>query len=149
MFVSIIMGSKSDSAHADKIEQKLKDLGVKYEKHVASAHKVPEKVLDILAKNERKDEAICYITIAGRSNALSGFVAANTAYPVIACPPFADKTDMMLNINSTLQMPSDTPTLTVLDTGNAALAAARILGLTEKKSLLNNRKYIKNLKSNF
>lgn len=149
MLVSIIMGSKSDSPHADKIEQKLKDFGIKCEKHIASAHKVPEKVLNILKKNEKENKTICYITIAGRSNALSGFVAANTAYPVIACPPFADKTDMMININSTLQMPSDTPALTVLDSGNAALAAARILGLTEKKLLLNNRKYIANLKSNF
>jgi len=36
---------------------------------------------------------------------------------------------MMVNINSTLQMPSRTPVLTVIDPGNAALAARRILEL--------------------
>jgi 5-(carboxyamino)imidazole ribonucleotide mutase len=57
-------------------------------------------------------------------------VAANTEYPVIACPPFSDKLDMMVNIQSTLQMPSQTPILTVLDPKNCALAARRILNLT-------------------
>lgn len=143
------MGSKSDQEHADKITQKLDTLGIPHETHVASAHKVPEKVLEILEANESGNEAICYITIAGRSNALSGFVAANTAYPVIACPPFATKEDFIININSTLVMPSDTPVLTVIDANNAALAAARILGLFDTKLLLKNRKYIAKIKSSF
>ncbi|EKD64365.1 MAG: hypothetical protein ACD_51C00017G0008 [uncultured bacterium] len=149
MLVSIIMGSKSDQEHADKITQKLDKLGVPHETHVASAHKVPEKVLEVLKTNESKREAVCYITIAGRSNALSGFVAANTAYPVIACPPFATKEDFIININSTLVMPSDTPALTVIDPGNAALAAARILGVSDAKLLAKNREYIATVKANF
>jgi 5-(carboxyamino)imidazole ribonucleotide mutase len=86
-------------------------------------------VLEILEryKNER---VLVYITIAGRSNALSGFVAANSDKPTIACPPFADKTDMLVNIHSTLQMPSDVPVLTILDPANAAIAVKRILDLT-------------------
>ncbi|MEO2090963.1 MAG: AIR carboxylase family protein, partial [Gemmataceae bacterium] len=51
--------------------------------------------------------------IAGRSNALSGFVAANSEFPTLGCPPFSDKADMLVNIHSTLQMPSNTPVLTV------------------------------------
>jgi 5-(carboxyamino)imidazole ribonucleotide mutase len=149
MLIPIIMGSKSDSTHAEKIAQKLKELGVESKMYVASAHKVPEKVLEIIASYEKGTEKICYITIAGRSNALSGFVAANTAYPVIACPPFADKTDMMVNLNSTIQMPSDTPVLTVIDAGNAALAAARILGLADDKLSSKNREYITKIKANF
>ncbi len=145
----IIMGSRSDQEHADKITQKLDTLGVSHETHVASAHKVPEKVLEILKTNESSDEAICYITIAGRSNALSGFVSANTAYPVIACPPFASKEDFIININSTLVMPSDTPALTVIDPANAALAAARILGLVNKELLAKNRKYVDAIKTSF
>lgn len=145
----IIMGSKSDQEHADKITQKLDTFGVAHETHIASAHKVPEKVLEILHANEEGEEAICYITIAGRSNALSGFVAANTAYPVIACPPFGSKEDFMININSTLVMPSSTPALTVVDAGNAALAAARILGLSDKELMAKNRKFIKDMKASF
>ncbi len=145
----IIMGSKVDQEHADKITAKLDAYGVPHETHVASAHKVPEKVLEILKTNEEGEEAICYITIAGRSNALSGFVSANTAYPVIACPPFGSKEDFMININSTLVMPSSTPALTVIDPGNAALAAARVLGIADKELLANNRKFIADMKASF
>lgn len=129
--VRFIMGSESDRAHAEKISQYFTIWGIPWEINTASAHKNPLKVLEILEQDKRRSGScsIVYITIAGRSNALSGFTAANTSYPVIACPPFSDKVDMMVNINSTLQMPSRTPVLTVIDPGNAALAAKRILEL--------------------
>ena len=124
----LIMGSTSDEPHAKKITNKLDEYGIAWEQHAASAHKQPLKVLEILTVN--KDEKdIVYITIAGRSNALSGFVAANCEFPTIGCPPFADKTDMLVNIHSTLQMPSNTPVLTILDPGNCALAIKRIFGV--------------------
>jgi phosphoribosylaminoimidazole carboxylase PurE protein len=126
--IVIIMGSEADGPHAEKITAKLAMLGHQAGIHVASAHKQPRRVLEILEGNADK-KALVYITIAGRSNALSGFVAANCSFPVIACPPFADKVDMLVNIHSTLQMPSNTPVMTVLDPGNAALAAVRILSL--------------------
>ena len=124
----IIMGSTSDEPHAKKITNKLDEYGATWEQHAASAHKQPLQVLEILTAN--KDEKnIVYITIAGRSNALSGFVAANCEFPTIGCPPFSDKTDMLVNIHSTLQMPSNTPVLTILDPGNCALAVKRIFGV--------------------
>lgn len=126
----IIMGSVSDEAHAKKITDKLDAFGITWEQHAASAHKEPLKVLDILQKNA-SEKAVVYVTIAGRSNALSGFVAANSEFPTIACPPFADKVDMLVNIHSTLQMPSKAPVLTVIDAGNAALAVKRILDLVQ------------------
>ena len=123
----IIMGSTSDEPHAKKITDRLDEYGIPWEQHVASAHKTPLKVLDILEAN--KDQSgIVYVTIAGRSNALSGFVAANTEFPTLGCPPFSDKADMLVNIHSTLQMPSNTPVLTVIDPGNCALAVKRIFG---------------------
>jgi 5-(carboxyamino)imidazole ribonucleotide mutase len=123
----IIMGSTSDEPHAKKITDKLDAYGIQWEQHAASAHKDPRKVLEILDKN-KNENGLVYITIAGRSNALSGFVAANSDFPTLACPPFSDKTDMLVNIHSTLQMPSNTPVLTVLDAGNCALAVKRIFG---------------------
>ena len=122
----IIMGSTSDEPHAKKITDKLDEYGITWEQHAASAHKEPLKVLEILTANKDKKD-IVYITIAGRSNALSGFVAANCEFPNIGCPPFSDKADMLVNIHSTLQMPSNTPVLTVIDPGNCALAVKRIL----------------------
>ena len=124
----IIMGSTSDEPHAKKITDKLDDYNIKLEQHAASAHKQPLKVLEILEEN-KSNKNIVYITIAGRSNALSGFVAANSEFPTIGCPPFSDKSDMLVNIHSTLQMPSQTPVLTVIDPGNCALAVKRIFGV--------------------
>ena len=124
----IIMGSTSDEPHAKKITDKLDAYGIQWEQHAASAHKEPRKVLDILDSNKNEKDLV-YITIAGRSNALSGFVAANSKFPTLACPPFSDKADMLVNIHSTLQMPSNTPVLTVIDPGNCALAVKRIFGV--------------------
>ena len=123
----IIMGSTSDEPHAKKITDKLDEYGITWEQYAASAHKQPLKVLDILTANKNEKD-IVYITIAGRSNALSGFVAANSEFPTLGCPPFSDKTDMLVNIHSTLQMPSNTPVLTVIDPENCALAVKRMLG---------------------
>ena len=124
----IIMGSTSDESHAKKITSKLDEYKIDWEQHAASAHKEPLKVLDILNTNKNKKN-IVYITIAGRSNALSGFVAANSMFPTLGCPPFSDKVDMLVNIHSTLQMPSNTPVLTIIDPENCALAVKRIFGV--------------------
>ena len=124
----IIMGSTSDGPHAKKITDKLDEYNIDWEQHAASAHKEPLRVLDILNTNKNKKDVV-YITIAGRSNALSGFVAANSEFPTLGCPPFSDKVDMLVNIHSTLQMPSNTPVLTVIDPENCALAVKRIFGV--------------------
>jgi len=124
----LIMGSTADKPHAKKITDELDKYNIEWEQHAASAHKQPLKVLEILENNKDENDVI-YITIAGRSNALSGFVAANSQFPTIGCPPFSDKTDMLVNIHSTLQMPSNTPVLTVIDPSNCALAVKRIFGV--------------------
>ena len=121
----LIMGSTADGPHAKKITDKLDEYGIGWEQHAASAHKQPLKVLEIL-ENNKDGKDIVYITIAGRSNALSGFLAANSEFPTLGCPPFSDKADMLVNIHSTLQMPSNTPVLTVVDPGNCALAVKQI-----------------------
>ena len=123
----LIMGSTSDEPHAKKITDKLDEFNIPWEQHAASAHKEPLKVLEILEAHQSEKDLV-YITIAGRSNALSGFVAANSEHPTLACPPFSDKADMLVNIHSTLQMPSNTPVMTVIDPGNCALAVKRIFG---------------------
>ena len=125
----LILGSTSDEPHAQKITDKLTEFGIPFEQHVASAHKEAAKALAIL--EQYKNEKVIFVTIAGRSNALSGFVAGNSNKPTIACPPFADKIDMLVNINSTLQMPSNVPVMTILEPGNVALAIKRINELGE------------------
>ena len=85
--------------------------------------------MGILRKYNDKKGRVVYVTVAGRSNALSGVVASNTQYPTIACPPFKDKDDMMVNIHSTLQMPSNVPVMTILEPRNVALTCLRIFDL--------------------
>jgi len=126
--VVILMGSKSDFEFASKIGKTLEKFGVEFSYRVASAHKTPEKVLEII--KEYEDKNAVFITVAGRSNALSGFVDANTSNPVIACPPYSDKFAGM-DIFSSLRMPSGVAPMVVLEPENAALAAIKILAMRD------------------
>lgn len=132
MFVPILLGSDSDLPHAEKIAHHLEAFGIPYEIRTISAHKVPEMLLEYIQKMNKEHEVI-YVTIAGRSNGLSGVTAGSSVHPVIACPPFKDKDDYIVNIHSTLQMPSDTPVLTVLEPQNCALAIARIFSTAHQE----------------
>jgi 5-(carboxyamino)imidazole ribonucleotide mutase len=149
MLVPIIMGSKIDEAHARKIADHLSEFDIKSELYVASAHKVPELVIDIISDFNKSDEEIVYITMAGRSNGLSGVVSGSAIHPVIACPPFKDRADYLANIHSTVMMPSDTPSMTVIDPQNAALAAVKILALTNDKLREKLVKHINTVKESF
>ena len=126
MKVVIIMGSKGDLEWCKRIANTLEKFEVQYTMRVASAHKVPLKVLDIIKDYEKED--VVFITVAGRSNALSGFTDANTTKPVIACPPYSDKFSGV-DVFSTLRMPSGVAPLTVLEPEEAALSAIKILAL--------------------
>lgn len=124
--VVIIMGSSADREHCEKIKKSLDAFNIECIMRVASAHKVPLKVLEII--REYENETVVFITVAGRSNALSGFVDANTTKPVIACPPYGDKFSGA-DIFSTIRMPSGVAPMLVLEPAEAALAAAKILAL--------------------
>lgn len=125
--VIIIMGSKADLEWSAQIAKAAQGFGLTAEMRIASAHKVPLKCLEIIKQYET--ENVVFITVAGRSNALSGFSDAQTFCPVIACPPYGDKfagTD----VYSSLRMPSGVAPMVVLEPDNAALAAAKIFGIT-------------------
>jgi 5-(carboxyamino)imidazole ribonucleotide mutase/phosphoribosylaminoimidazole-succinocarboxamide synthase len=119
------MGSSSDTEHCGKIAAVLSSLGVDHVTRVGSAHKTPEHVLAIIEQYESGERPVIWVTVAGRSNALSAFVDAKVVSPVIACPPLSMPEDVW----SSLRMPSDVAPLVVLDPGNAGLAAAKIAAL--------------------
>ena len=129
-FTPIIMGSRSDLAHGEKIATALASFGVSSEIRVASAHKAPEFLLGVLRAYEKDERPKVYITVAGRSNALSALVDAQVTAPVIACPPYSDKFAGS-DIFSSLRMPSGVAPAVVVDPGGAALVAAKIFGLTD------------------
>ncbi|MCD6243399.1 AIR carboxylase family protein [Candidatus Bathyarchaeota archaeon] len=128
--VIILMGSKTDYEFSRKIADYLEKFGVGYEFRVASAHKTPRKVLEVLKEYEA--DRVVYITVAGRSNALSGMADANTAKPVIACPPYSEKF-AGADILSSLRVPSGVGSVVTLEPEGAAIAAAKILALTDEK----------------
>jgi len=126
----IIMGSERDLNFSREIAKYLKLLSVDYEFRVASAHKTPEKVLEII--KEFETEEVVFVTVAGRSNALSAFIDGNTTKPVIACPPYSEKfggTD----IYSSLRVPSGIGSVVTIEPEGAAIAIAKILALGNKE----------------
>src|SRR2546421_10083006 len=129
--VIIIMGSKGDQPHAQAVVKTLKALEISYQMRVCSAHKATQSLLEMLQTYEQNGPLV-YITIAGRSNALSAVVDANTVFPVIACPPYSDRFGGM-DVLSSLRLPSGIASPTILEPEGAALLAAKILALADKQ----------------
>ena len=124
--VCIVAGSITDEAHVKKIATCLSNRNIYTSILYCSADKNTKKIINYIEKHDSYDRRMIWVTVAGLSNALSGVIAANSRYPVIGCPPFVDKTDMIVNINSTLQCDSNVPVMTILDPINVALAISKI-----------------------
>jgi 5-(carboxyamino)imidazole ribonucleotide mutase len=127
--VSIICGSASDSAIADKAKKVLDEHKIAWDYQVISAHRDPDK-LDAYVKG---CPSKVFIAIAGLSAALPGVIASKTDKPVIGVPVSGtlNGLDALLSI---VQMPKGVPVACVgIDNGdNAAWLAIRILGLEKK-----------------
>ncbi len=136
--ILILMGSPSDRIWCKRIADELKKFDIKSEMRISSAHKTPENLLDII----RDSNCDLIITVAGRSNALSGLVDGDTTKPVIACPPL-DEQNIIFDIYSTVRMPQGVAPMLVLSPENAALAAAKIIGLRDEAIRRNVHKFQK------
>jgi len=134
----ILMGSERDLEFCREIARYLKTLELDYVFRVASAHKTPEKVLEILKEYER--DKVVYITVAGKSNALSAFVDANTVKPVIACPPYSEKFGGV-DIYSSLRVPSGVGLVVTIEPESAAIAAAKIFAVEDGELAKRVREY--------
>lgn len=121
------MGSKSDLPVAEKAIKILKKFGIEFDIAVASAHRTPARVEQLV----KESDADVFITIAGLSAALPGVVASFTVRPVVGVPVSgALNMDAILSI---VQMPPGIPVACVgLDRGdNAAVLAAEILAVKD------------------
>ena len=125
--IIILMGSKADLEHCTRISDACRQFGLETVMRIGSAHKTAEHALTILREYETDPRPKVYITVAGRSNALSGFTDGIVSAPVIACPPPSDSLGGA-DIYSSLRMPSGIAAAVVLEPVNAALLAAKILG---------------------
>ncbi|AEF96988.1 5-(carboxyamino)imidazole ribonucleotide mutase [Methanotorris igneus] len=128
--ICIIMGSESDLKIAEKAVNVLKEFGVEFEVRVASAHRTPELVEEIVKNSNAK----VFIAIAGLAAHLPGVIASLTTKPVIAVP-VESKLDGMDALLSVVQMPPGIPVAAVgIDRGeNAAILALEILALQDEK----------------
>ena len=129
--VVIVMGSATDRPTAQKAEKILEKFNIKFETFVASAHRTPDRVVEII----RNSEAEAFIALAGLSAALPGVVAAHTLKPVIGVPCASSSSPANLDsLLSVVQMPPGVPVAGVgIGRGeNAALLAARILGICDE-----------------
>jgi phosphoribosylaminoimidazole carboxylase PurE protein len=106
----------------------LEAFGIPYTRRIASAHKSPRYLLEAIDGYNQSGEAVVFIAVAGRSNALGGLLDANTPFPVINCPP-ASSSFGGADVYSSLRMPSGVAPMVILEPENTALAAAKILAL--------------------
>jgi len=143
--VSVIMGSKSDYETMKHIETILKQLAIKFEILVISAHRTPDRMFKY-AKEAKSRGIKIIIAGAGGAAHLPGMVAALTELPVIGVPvksAFLNGVDSLLSI---VQMPFGVPVATVAigEAGakNAALLAAKILALANPVLAVNLANFI-------
>ncbi len=129
--IMIIAGSESDSELITNVEKVLEEFGAEYESHIASSHRTPEKLKEII----KASNADVFIGIAGLSAALPGAIASYTIKPVIGLPRDV-KLSGLDSFLSMAQMPPGVPVATVgVDNAkNAAFLALEILA-TKDESL--------------
>ncbi len=127
--VLIVLGSKTDAEVGKQASSFLDQFGVGYDMVVASAHRTPDLLRDLI----RNTTAKVFIAIAGLSAALPGTIAAHTTKPVIGVPVSGKlNLDAVLSVS---QMPPGVPVAAVgLDRGeNAAILAVEILALRDER----------------
>lgn len=139
--VLIVLGSKSDVEVGKKAATVLSDFEIDYKLVVASAHRTPDHLRDLI----QNSGARIFIAIAGLSAALPGTIAAHTTKPVIGVP-VSGKVNLD-SILSIVQMPPGIPVATVgLDRGdNAALLAVQMLALNDEDLMLRLQEHRKKL----
>ena len=141
--VSIIMGSQSDFKIMKLAAKTLKNIGVKYEIRIISAHRTPKRMFEYASSVIKKDIGVI-IAGAGGSAHLPGMISALTSIPVLGVPVESKKLKGLDSLLSIVQMPKGIPvgTLAIGEDGaiNAGLLAASIIALnnpTVKKRLNN------------
>ncbi|MHA8110961.1 5-(carboxyamino)imidazole ribonucleotide mutase [Lactobacillaceae bacterium Melli_B4] len=132
MEVALVMGSISDWPVVKQTADLLDELGVTYDKHIISAHRMPRQLQEF--GNKAKSEHYqAIIAAAGGAAHLPGMMAANTTLPVIGIPVKTKALNGVDSLLSMVQMPSGVPVATVAigDAGakNAAILAAQIVAL--------------------
>ena len=133
--IAIVMGSQSDYSTMKDCVKILKSLKISFDVKIVSAHRTPKRLYEFAKKSETSYSII--IAGAGGSAHLPGMIASLTTVPVIGIPIESKKLKGLDSLLSIVQMPKGIPVGTVAigkdGAINAALYAASILGITDKK----------------
>ncbi len=132
--VLILMGSDSDLEYMEAAVHELDAAGVPYAVHVASAHRTPHRV-EQLVKDAERDGAKVIIAGAGGAAHLAGVIASHSMLPVIGVPLPTLGLGGFDALLATVQMPRGVPVATVGlgNAGNAALLALQILAISDPR----------------
>ncbi|SKA73660.1 5-(carboxyamino)imidazole ribonucleotide mutase [Clostridium sp. USBA 49] len=149
MKVAIIFGSKSDIQVMKGASDALKEFNVEHKAYILSAHRVPEKLMEVIKELEEQGYD-CIIAGAGLAAHLPGVIASHTILPVIGVPINAALNGLD-SLFSIVQMPKSIPVAAVAinNSYNAGILAVEILSLKypELKEKLKN--YRQNMKDKF
>jgi 5-(carboxyamino)imidazole ribonucleotide mutase len=134
--VGIIMGSQSDWPTMQRAAEILEALGVAHETRIVSAHRTPARLYTYARGAQRRGLKVI-IAGAGGAAHLPGMAAAMTELPVFGVPIESRALKGLDSLLSIAQMPAGIPvgTLAIGEAGavNAALLAAAVLGLSDRK----------------
>ena len=133
--IAIVMGSQSDYSTMKNCVKILRSLKISFDVKIVSAHRTPKRLYEFAEKSEKSYSVI--IAGAGGSAHLPGMIASLTTVPVIGVPVESKKLKGLDSLLSIVQMPKGIPVGTVAigkdGAINAALYAASILGIADKK----------------
>jgi phosphoribosylamine--glycine ligase len=146
--VLIVMGSEYDMAIMEEAGKILKDLGIAYTMTVASAHRTPERTMQLASKAEKEGIEVI-IAGAGMAAHLAGVVASHTTLPVIGVPIDSSSLNGLDALLSTVQMPPGVPVgaMAIGKAGakNAAIFSAQIIGRKDPKVARRLKEYKKKM----
>ncbi len=130
--VLIVMGSENDFEQIAPAWKVLESLGVTYEVTVASAHRSPERVVELASSAAASNHGVI-LAAAGGAAHLAGVIAAHTTLPVVAVPLIVGSLGGIDALLSAVQMPSGVPIASVGIGGarNAGFFAAAILAASD------------------
>ena len=130
------MGSQSDYKVMKLATKILKNIGVKFETKIISAHRTPKRMYEF-ANSAAKNNIGVIIAGAGGSAHLPGMIASLTSIPVLGVPIEGKKLRGLDSLLSIVQMPKGIPvgTLAIGENGavNAALLATSIISNNDSK----------------
>jgi 5-(carboxyamino)imidazole ribonucleotide mutase len=134
--VAVIMGSSSDWETMSVCVKTLDELGIANQAHVLSAHRTPDATAKFAREAAPRGIRVM-IAAAGGAAHLAGVISAYTWLPVLGVPIQSSALHGLDSLLSTAQMPGGIPvgTLAIGAAGakNAALLAAAILAISDKK----------------